>query len=298
MHQNATPFGKKSYPYAIGRVRAREASLLNAAKWNQLIEADEEQALKLLREAGYGDGGEADIDLLTERELTKTAAFIREITPNPALTDPFFLPADAHNLKVLLKARLIKENADSLLSPEGIYPVELLKLCIEHEELSPLGEPAAGMLSGIWTVTDPKKLSGMVDRAILAQINASPAVRASALIRSYFETQAGWLDRIAVARGRQLGWEDSSLAPLLLSADGHPALSDEAATPSELERQMNRELLKLVREHRFESDSIAPILCFLLEKREEARKLRLLFVSKRAGQPFEYADADGKGAGK
>ena len=59
-----SPFGGVSFPYAVGRLRALEGGLLDRARWNRLIEApDERQALRLLREFGYGGSA----DTLTEK---------------------------------------------------------------------------------------------------------------------------------------------------------------------------------------------------------------------------------------
>ena len=58
-----SPFGGVSSPYAVGRIRALEGGLLDRARWNRLIEApDERQAIRLLREFGYGGG--ADLSLI------------------------------------------------------------------------------------------------------------------------------------------------------------------------------------------------------------------------------------------
>ena len=40
-------FGETSYPFAVGRVKALEGTLLNASQWGRLLEAEEAQALSI-----------------------------------------------------------------------------------------------------------------------------------------------------------------------------------------------------------------------------------------------------------
>ena len=63
-------------------------------------------------------------------------------------------------------------------------------------------------------------------------------------------------------------------------------------TLRETERNMNRTLLSLMREAGTDAEGIAPIACYLLNKQNEARNLRVLFAAKRAGIPVAAGELD------
>lgn len=301
-----SPFGYSSYPYAIGRVRARESSLLDRSQWNRLLDADEDGALQALREFGYGategqSSAGRSADELIDAEQRKTAEFLAEVTPDAALTDLFFLQADAHNLKALLKARLLEraDAADEFLRTDGTIPVDVLRACVTYEDLSSLPAVMAGELEGIFEETSPRLLSARVDRAVFAQAAAVLRDKPCAVLSRYFGTWVRYLNLLASQRGLRLGWPEPETARMQLA--DIEAVEDPIAplppvqageTLRETERNMNRALLALMREAGADSDGIAPIVCYLLNKQNEARNLRILFAAKRAGVPVAAGELD------
>lgn len=301
-----TPFGARSYPYAIGRVRVRESSLLDRSQWNRLLEADEENALQALREFGYGaseghSAPGASVDALIAAELQETAAFIAEVTPDRELTDLFLLPTDGHNLKALLKARLLQRDdaADDILQGGGSLPVEVLRACVAYEDLSPLPEAMAAELAGVFAEENPRLLSAQVDRAVFAQIAAALQKPPSGILSRYFAVWTRYLALLSAQRGQNLGWDERRLQGMeqpLITAKEDPIEELPAVIPGETlretERNMNRALLSLLRDAKGDSFGIAPIVCYLLDKRNEARNLRILFAAKRASLPVTAAELD------
>ena len=292
MSKTEVPYGNKSYPYAVGRVKARESSLLGPAQWARLLEADVVLAMQILREHGYGgDSAENDMDRLTGEELHKTVLFINEITPDRTLSDLFLYPADGQNLKLLLKARLFSEDVNSYLSQDGSIDPELLKVCVAQEDFSLLPAALEEALAGIFEITNPRRLSAAVDRAIFFLTQRVLKEKSNELLKTYFSTQVRYLNILAEMRAKRLHWGEKETKEMLLPMEGElPEPPQEDI--STVERKMNRELLEIVRDHRDDSFGIAPIVLFLLEKRTEARNLRVLFAAKRAGRPITAADLE------
>ena len=293
MPRTEAPFGNKSYPYAVGRVKARESSRLDRTQWGRLLEADSVQAMQILREYGYGgDSTETDIDLLTGEELHRTVVFINEITPDRTLTDLFLYPADGQNLKLFLKARLFsEENVDAYISRDGSLNPEILKVCVAQEDFSLLPAAWQQVLTGIFEITNPRLLSAAVDRAVFSLTEHVLKEKNNDLLRTYYETQVRYLNILAKMRAERLHWGEKETREMLLPMEGElPSLPEEDI--SDIERKMNRELLEIVRSRRDDSFGIAPIVLFLLEKRTEARNLRILFAAKRAGLPVAADDLE------
>ena len=86
-----------------------------ASQLRRIAEAGStKEAQKLLLETGYGENAATEqelatgeIDLIIRGQLQLTRKRIKELTPDPELTGLFLLPVDTHNIKALLKARLL-----------------------------------------------------------------------------------------------------------------------------------------------------------------------------------------------
>lgn len=294
--QNQNPFGGASYPFAVGRVKARESSLLDRGQWSRLLDGDETQALSALREYGYGGENRGDsIDTMISAELAETANFLAEITPDPQLTAQLLLPSDAHNLKVLLKARLVGEDPAPMLTEGGSIPTEVLRACVEYGDFSSLGEEMERELADVFEQTSPRLVSAAVDRAVFARAAGFFAAHKCPVLERYFAVWTRYLNLLSSQRALRLGWTGAESAAMLVPVIGEaedlpaPKLGESLR---ETERNMRRALLLVLREERDDSFGIAPIANYLMEKQNEARNLRILFAAKRAGQSIEDEEFD------
>ena len=136
---------------------------------------------------------------------------------------------DAHNLKALLKARAAAMEAGPLLLQGGKYPVEMLEACVKADNFYALGGALARELKDVETIREPRLLSAAVDRAVYAEILETVRRRHAPLLREYFETQAACLNRLAALRGKRLGWDAKTLAPMLLPL---PPVKEDDPSPS------------------------------------------------------------------
>ena len=138
-----------SYEYALGRISVLSTHLLTAAQLRRIAEADSTKAaMKLLLETGYGENtateqelAQGEIDLIIRAQMQLTRKRIQELTPDPELTGLFLLPVDTHNLKCLLKARLLGTQADAILREGGNFDLNLLKDMVQtkyYEDLPPI----------------------------------------------------------------------------------------------------------------------------------------------------------------
>ena len=101
-----------SYAYACARLSALNKRLLEPQTVQRMADGSLQDAMRALSDVRYGnlpDATEADVERMIEREMTDAILEVREISPNPAITDLFLLRADVQNLKVLIKARLLNQ---------------------------------------------------------------------------------------------------------------------------------------------------------------------------------------------
>lgn len=309
-----------NYPYAVGRVRLLENALLDRGKLARLRELGYDEALRQLNDWGYAADYpiKNDPDALIAFRRAEVRAQVAEITPDPALTDLFYLDMDATNLKLLLKSRLLggKAEADEALSA-GVFPLDTLRQAVENADYSALGEPLCGALGSLEAElklhVDPRLLSASVDKAIFSHIAAVLKKRRNAFCSNYFTNKIDYTNVLSVLRARALGWDETDLAPMLapggrldeptllaaLSAaeEQLPALLASGFNAEGLRRalelyrsgsfeaardQIDESLLALALEGRYDSFGIGPIAWFILASESECRTLRVLFAKKRA----------------
>lgn len=121
--------------YTNGVIAAREKQLLKD-KLFRLCELPPEEAFRLLLESGFGGGAETstsvyDFEKLIAVEEEKLDAFIREYAPSKAESAYLLAPRDFHNAKALIKAAYLKEDAEKMLTGEGLVSLQLLRDCVQ-----------------------------------------------------------------------------------------------------------------------------------------------------------------------
>jgi V/A-type H+-transporting ATPase subunit C len=122
-----------SYEYAVGRISQLSTKMLDATKLRRIYEAGSvQESLALLLETGYGGNltpeqmASEEIDYVIREQLQTSRKVVWEVTPAPELTSLFLLEVDGHNLKTLLKARLLGVEAPDVLIDGGSFPLEKL----------------------------------------------------------------------------------------------------------------------------------------------------------------------------
>jgi V/A-type H+-transporting ATPase subunit C len=123
-----------SYAYAMGRISVLTTKMLDAVKLRRIAEAPtEKEALAMLLETGYGgnlSGSNTynrEIDYIIRDQLQMSRQVIWELTPDPDRTKLFLLEVDVHNIKALLKARLLDIDVPDILRYGGYLPDRYVK---------------------------------------------------------------------------------------------------------------------------------------------------------------------------
>ena len=136
-----------SYEYAVGRISQLSTKMLDAPKLRRIYEAGSvQESLALLLETGYGGNlspeqiASEEIDYVIREQLQMSRKLVWEVTPAPELTSLFLLEVDGHNLKTLLKARLLGVEAPDVLIDGGSFPLEQLKECVATANYEALPE--------------------------------------------------------------------------------------------------------------------------------------------------------------
>ncbi len=310
-----------TYPFAVGRIRVIESSLLDRSKLARLAELPYEGALKLLCEWGYAADYpiKTDADALIAFRRTEVRGIIEDVTPDKALTDLFYLDMDATNIKLLIKSRLLgnEDFSSDELTP-GLFPIETLRECVSKKDYEPLGEELAQSLKKAEDVLkrerNPRLLSAAVDNAFYSYIMSVLKTHKNEFCTRYFTAKTDFTNILSVLRARALHWDSIELAPMIVpggtlsgetlcdaleceseklpsllakgdNADAESrALSLYSGGSAEAARaSLDEYLLNMAREEKFDPFGIGPIAYFLLASESECKALRVLFAKKRVG---------------
>lgn len=209
---------QSSYIYAIARVGVAQTRLLTSERINRIAETKSaDEALKVLLEVGYGSNKEVqsahEYQQLIDEELRKAYDFIGEITPNEEVTDLFLAQFDFHNLKALVKNRMLGVDEDEQLYMVGSTPIEILKSAVIDRDYRPLPKHLAKTLetldAKITGNFNPQAMDTLVDQAMyqyLFEVLESPEfsknIKNIPFLLSYFETQCDFANVITMLRAR------------------------------------------------------------------------------------------------
>lgn len=292
-----------SYPYAVGRVRVLEQSLLGDDKLKRLTEAVRGEFPRLLSDWGFAADCPVrnDVDALVEWREHNVREIVAELTPNPALTDLFFMDIDAANIKLLIKSREMGEQTGEM--QRGVWDIALLRSCTEARDYSRLGQPIGELLD----TADvhpfvPQLLSAKVDNAVYAEIFSLLRRTKNKFCTEYFKLKVDCSNMTSVLRGKALGYSEEQLEPLLvpggniphssllaaLSAEssgfhGH-GLPDEfvnAAESANAQERINQLLTEFGQQNAYDSFGIGPIVNYAVTALGECRAIRVAYA--RAG---------------
>lgn len=324
-----------SFEFALGRISVLSTHLLSASQLRRIAEAGStKEAQKLLLETGYGENAATEqelatgeIDLIIRGQLQLTRKRIKELTPDPELTGLFLLPVDTHNIKALLKARLLGTSADEILRDGGNFPLDTLKDMIQtkyYEDMPPVYRDTLNEIeSELGREADPLVFSAMVDGAMFRHAKTiMDAKHEKGFIRAYFSLWADFQNTLSLIRAQNLHWELSQLRLVLVDAGEIPRTVFEECldTPPEqlgarlnqgahgadlvqainefaqtgdlgiIARRMQEGKMQIIRLAKWETDSLGPIVGYLYAREVEAEALRLIFGALAGGFEAELPE--------
>lgn len=308
--------------YGVSRIRSAERGFIGRERMRRLAETDAGEALRQLVELGYGSMPDAtldDVEAMISNELAGAADLVREVSIDAVETDIFLMSADMHNLKLLIKLRLTGGNSEPQLMRGGCFDPKLLSHFVEEGEYGePLPEELADAFNALEVELigepDPAKVSTAIDSAYISYALG----HGSAFTKEYFRAFADFTNVAALLRVRAMKGDADRLKALLVTSgdisretlikafdmpdeglvralcsgntrdDMKRALEEAAKVgAAALERARDDHLMRLAANGTKETDTIAPVIGYLLAKRQEAKDVRLIMTVRRNGLPDE-----------
>ena len=288
-----------SYTYANARLAALSKRLLDPQTIRRMADGSLSDALRSLQDMRYGgsaDGSDADVERLISSELADAAAEVTALSPKPKLTDLFLLKNDVQNLKVLIKARILGIS-EPICAGCGLYSIDKLREMVKEQEYSDLpailSDALRALEKRIQSKVDPQSISVSLDRAYLT--HALKTTESDRVLSHYFQSMCDFdnillLPECGVKKQQLVESFDLSYESLnrilFSSVCREPLLKglnamQRTGNIGEVEKARDNYLISLLSDHRYETDSIYPVIGYYLAKEREGKAIRLIITAKR-----------------
>ena len=288
-----------------------------------MAESSLDDVMRVLLDARYGnipDATPSDCERMIENEMKETSKIISEISPDSSLTDLLLFQRDIHNLKVLVKSRMLSKTVQPVLQEGGLYSPEFLEKCVNERSYSDLPEKVANALNRMEAELrvhpEPQIVSIFLDYGYHAYcLDQAKKVKESKFATDYFSALCDFDNLLTFLRMRSMGSSKEDLIDMLLPEGGiscrklleaydlsadtllkafsgriandaiNAGLAEMVATGNigALEKARDNFLFSLVKNHRHDILTFYPILGYYLAKDREAKAVRLILTAKRNG---------------
>lgn len=316
--EGGTAVADTSYAYASGNVRAREPALLQKQDIEQLLgQKDLARLEAALRDKGFGEAADADIDAVLRTETARLWQYLRAVSPDFTIYDPFLYRHDYHNLKTVLKGVFADRAYEALLLAPSTVPIEDLQAAVKERRFDRLPghmRAAAGRAYDFMAhAADAQMADVVLDRAAMEAMRDAPAVQAIPLLREWVDVTLFYSNaKVALRAARtkkDAAFLDAALCPcagVALPELAHAAVagvedvlkwlekrdlygSRRAAelyreSPSAFEKYADNRAMACVRRAKYVTMGPELLIGYLVARETEIRSVAIVASGLRAGQ--------------
>ena len=310
--------------YAVARTRALETRILTREKLKRIMEApDAAVALRITAEYGYG-GGSADYEAMIDYELCSMAEYIKKVTPNIYATGAFLLKYDCHNIKTVIKAKMLGMAPDEMLVNTGNIDAERLKSLLDngsYKELPPNMALAARAIMEKLEIGSvaPQTVDLELDSACFSDMALYANESRDAFVKECVEAicdllnfrtllryssgaksvpiaavlfSGGSIDKQKFISCVDLSAEEAAKKTGITKYGDAAGIDDYIKTGSAkvLEKKADDYIMGLAKSRRYQAFEVAPLVGYLLAKEREAQSIRLIMVAKANGASDEMIE--------
>lgn len=299
--------------FANAVAKAKEDNLFTEERLFRMLEApDLAAAVKILAEANYGGGlivdDPLDFEKILDAEHSLLLEFLKSVNVKDAGFECFYIRADYHNIKAIVKARYQGESPDRMLTGGGMIPVSVLKekLASEEPDINPYVNKALKEIKKAFDAQkSPRLIDTLIDRALFEDIAArlkSPSV--DKYVKQYFTAYIDCVNIATFVRTARIGgkagfflsnfieggslnskklgdmFPDAEKLKEYLLYSGYRSFADKLSESdlAAFDTARDNYLLNIFRDNRRDMFSAAPSLGYYLAKLNEIKVLRIVLV--------------------
>ena len=293
--------------YTNGVIAVKEKRLLGD-KLLRFTEMTAQEVLRALTESGFGGDGQ-DAESICNAEERALDDFIREYAPSKAALKYLLAPYDFHNAKALCKAVLLGTDAETMLAPEGLIPIEKLTSAVKDGEYGLLGGEIAKVVK---TVLETENISGaevgvlfdnVMYRHLLSELKWNPLLKKMLVrkadcenILTVFRSKTPEQAEALFVQGGKLSKEELC-RPFEQDANENAfkgtayeefytlclRARDRGLPFTEAERYLESLEAEYFHERRYELEGKEPFLYYVFRRRAEIKNVHIILVCLNAG---------------
>lgn len=310
------------YAYAVARIRALETKLIDGKDYNALIAAPEERFFPLFTEiAGIKSDGPPLLSALVkslEESFTESLYLVKSLILQDEVKRLISLKYDYELLKLIIKEAGGQEiTIPTEISKRSNYSYPLLKSLLESGKALDTGSliyETYNLLKNARDLTG-KRIDNSCDNSYYSELFQILEEYGNGFLTEYFirEVDAnnimtalrlkaqgakrtalrerflpfGIIDISFLELGFDLNLEGFSsrivFSPLSAALNNTGKTEDEGAQAAEVEKLLEEELIKYLKESLFVTFGVEPLLTYLWVRDAEVKNLRTVLLSKSAG---------------
>ncbi len=308
----------KSYAYAVARLRHAELKLLDASFMEQLVSAKTtEDAVKLLKDKGWGSEESDDLDEMFSGETEKLWSYVDEIVPDLSVFNVFRLQNDFNNLKAAIKESALKYDFPGIYAENGTIPAETIRNAIKgraYKDLPVFMAEVAEKAHDMFLRTGDGQLCDIIaDRACLDAIREAGLATGDSFIGEYAELKVAAADiKIAIRAcltGKDRDFLNMALAEsgimstgglttaavsgedaigaFLASTDFAGAVQELKKSPAAFEGWCDNLINDRMQAMHYEAFGPGPVAAYIIARENEIKSVRIILSGKQNGFPNE-----------
>lgn len=161
----------KSYAFAVGNVRAKEAGLLKKQDIEQLLSSDNVmEAANFLKDKGFGYADTPlDAEALLKDEEQKLWEYVASVAPDVSVFEAFTVENDFHNIKAVFKGTFMGVGYKHLLLKPALAQINSIEKAAGEQDFSALPEEykevAKKAYEALVKGADPQLCDALLDAA-------------------------------------------------------------------------------------------------------------------------------------
>ena len=307
---------------AESRTRVLETRLLSRATVERMVEAkDIEEVIKILGETEYANviGGlkrAEEYEKILSSELNRVYKLMYEIAKDRTVVDLLALKYDYHNLKVLVKEKLLQKDLENLYIPIGMLDIERVRAEYLGDRLKEIDARFKAALDDVnrdfEANNDPQRIDIIMDRHYFSHIYDLAKETEIPLFINYVQDLIDFTNIKTLIRVKKQNKDIQFLEEALIpngkiSADEivlslNDSIEDimnkyknydispevrkgleaykQSGRLSEFEKQMDDYLMELNKPSKFIHFGPEPVFSYIVAKETEIKILRIIMVSK------------------
>lgn len=307
---------------AVTRTRVLETRLLSRTRVERMVDANNiEDVIKILGETEYVNvlGGlerPEEYEKILSAELKRVYKMMYEVTKEDSVLDLLALKYDYHNLKTLVKEKLLKKDLEHIYIPIGTIDFQKLRtdyLAGNQRDIDPkFKEALEAVMEDFESNQDPQRVDILMDRYYFSHLYELAVKTDIPLFINYVKDlidftniktlirvkkqnkDVKFLEEVILPNGRidvkdlVLSLSDSlegimsKFKSYDISPEVRKGLESYGQTDrlSEFEKQMDNYLMDMNKSSKYVNFGPEPMFSYIIAKEAEIKILRIIMVSK------------------